>query len=71
MKAAFDPLNAQKSHSLANTNILDLTKSIKDLSEAVRFRLLPAHVGSSVVLPMEESWENTLTRAELFAHEVS
>ncbi|KAL8594762.1 hypothetical protein ACOMHN_047480 [Nucella lapillus] len=69
VKEAFDPLNSQKSHSLTSTNVLDLSKQIKQLSEAVRFRLLPAHAGSHVMLPLEESWESTMTKAELLAYE--
>ena len=70
MKEAFDPFNTQKSHSLPSTNVLDLAKNIKQLSESVRFRLLPAHAGSHVMMPLEESWESTMTRAELLAYDV-
>ena len=70
MKEAFDPFNARKSHGLASTNVLDLSSTIKQLSEAVRFRLLPAHATSHVIMPLEESWENSMTRAELLAYEV-
>jgi hypothetical protein len=71
VKEAFDPFNARKSHGLTSTNVLDLSASIKHLSEAVRFRLLPAQAGSTVIMPLEESWESTMTRAELLAYEVT
>nr|KAG5687915.1 hypothetical protein BaRGS_014364 [Batillaria attramentaria] len=45
-------------------------KSIKQLSEAVRFRLLPAHAGSHVIMPLEDSMESTMTKAEMFAYEL-
>ncbi|XP_076453776.1 golgin-45-like [Babylonia areolata] len=69
VKEAFDPLNSQKSHGLPSTNVLDLSKQIKQLSEAVRFRLLPAHAGSHVMMPLEESWESSMTKAELLAYD--
>ncbi|KAK7466799.1 hypothetical protein BaRGS_00037115 [Batillaria attramentaria] len=70
VKEAFDPLNTHRSHGLTSTNVLDLSKSIKQLSEAVRFRLLPAHAGSHVIMPLEDSMESTMTKAEMFAYEL-
>lgn len=69
VKEAFDPFNARKSHCLNSTSVLDLASSIKQLSEAVRFRLLPAHAGSHIIMPLEETWESSMTRAELLAYE--
>lgn len=70
VKEAFDPLNAHKSHGLISTNVFDLGKSIRQLSEAVRFRLLPAHAGSHVMMPLEDSMESTMTKSETFAYEL-
>lgn len=70
VKEAFDPFNAQRSPSLSSTNALDLSKSIRQLSEAVRFRLIPAHAGSHVMLPLEDTMESTMTEAEAFAYEL-
>ncbi|XP_005102586.1 golgin-45 [Aplysia californica] len=71
VKNAFDPLNSQRSSSLASTNVLDLSRACQQLSEAVRFRLLPAHVAVPVGTEGDEDlWENAVTRAEQYAHVV-
>lgn len=70
VKEAFDPLNAHRSIGLTSTNVLDIAKNVKQLSEAVRFRLLPSNICSTVILPLEESFESTVTKAEIFAYEL-
>lgn len=72
MKRAFDPLNAQRSSTLQSTNVLDLSRSCQQLAEAMRFRLLPAYVAVKMDVETDETlWEDSVTRAEQFAHEVS
>ncbi|XP_014779668.1 golgin-45 isoform X1 [Octopus bimaculoides] len=73
---AFDPLNSQNLFSLPNTsNILELVKLIQQLSEAIRFRLLPGRVSlPSSTSPLQSgsnfAAQNALTPAEAQAQEV-
>lgn len=71
VKSAFDPLNSHCSSTVRSTNILDLTRSCQQLTEAIKFRLLPGHVAVSIEVDPNESWADSVTRAEHFAHEVS
>ncbi|CAL1545344.1 unnamed protein product [Lymnaea stagnalis] len=71
VKSAFDPLNSQCSSSLRSTNVLELSRSCQQLAEAMRFRLLPAHVAVNIDADVtDELWSHSVTRAEQFAHEV-
>lgn len=71
VKNAFDPLNTHKSSSLRSTSVLSLSHACQQLSEAVRFRLLPANVAINVSADVSsEAWQDSTTRAEQFAKEV-
>ncbi|GAB1607361.1 golgin-45-like isoform X1 [Argonauta hians] len=73
---AFDPLNSQNLFSLPNTsNVIELVKLIQQLSEAIRFRLLPGRVALSSSASAQQTTnnftaENALTPAEAQAQEV-
>ncbi|GFR88141.1 Golgin-45 [Elysia marginata] len=71
VKNAFDPLNTHRSSSLRSTSVLRLSQACQQLSEAVRFRLLPANVVINVSADVSfEAWQDSVTRAERFAQEV-
>ncbi|RUS69221.1 hypothetical protein EGW08_023017 [Elysia chlorotica] len=71
VKNAFDPLNTHRSTSLRSTSVLSLAQACQQLSEAVRFRLLPANVMIDVSADVSsEAWQDSVTRAEQFAQEV-
>ncbi|GFN74098.1 DNA-directed RNA polymerase subunit [Plakobranchus ocellatus] len=71
VKNAFDPLNTHKSSSLRSTNVLDLSHACQQLSEAVRFRLLPSNVVINVSADVSSvAWQDSITRAEQLAQEV-
>uniref|UniRef100_A0A0B6ZXQ2 Golgin-45 n=1 Tax=Arion vulgaris TaxID=1028688 RepID=A0A0B6ZXQ2_9EUPU len=71
VKSAFDPLNSQRSSTLRSTNVLDLSRSCQQLAEAMRFRLLPAHVAINLDIEADDSlWADSVTHAEQFANDV-
>ncbi|KAH9512370.1 Golgin-45 [Bulinus truncatus] len=71
VKTAFDPLNSHYSSSLRSTNVLELSRACQQLAEAMRFRLLPAHVAVHIDDDVSDDiWTNSVTRAEQFAHEI-
>ncbi|KAI8743624.1 golgin-45 [Biomphalaria glabrata] len=71
VKTAFDPLNSHCSSSLRSTNVIELSRACQQLAEAMRFRLLPAHVAVPIDMDASEDiWANSVTRAEQFAHEI-
>ncbi|XP_059158357.1 golgin-45-like [Physella acuta] len=70
VKTAFDPLNSHRSTCLRSTNVLELSRACQQLAEAMRFRLVPAHVVFNIDSELPDVWEASVTRAEQFAHEV-
>ena len=77
MNEAFDPLNTQNLLTLpTSSNVVDLVKVIQQLSEAIRFRLLPggtATNGHNMAMQSAAHYppQNTLTPAEAHAQHVS
>ncbi|XP_046335273.2 golgin-45-like [Haliotis rufescens] len=70
VKGAFDPLNAHKSTSLPSTNVIDLARMSQQLSEAIRYRLLPGKLSIQTTINIEDQLENSMTHAESFAHQL-
>lgn len=77
MNEAFDPLNTQNLLALPNSsNVIELVKVIQQLSEAIRFRLLPggiAATGHNTAMQSTTNYppQNKLTPAEAHAQDVS
>jgi hypothetical protein len=69
IRSAFDPLTAQRPTKPPSTNGLDLARMNQRLTENIRYRLLP----HDTVIQMEAGpvWEDSLTLAESYAHQVS
>lgn len=73
---AFDPLNTQNLLALPNSsNVIELVKVIQQLSEAIRFRLLPggiAATGHNTAMQSTTNYppQNKLTPAEAHAQDV-
>ena len=71
IRGAFDPLNSQQStNQLTSKNVLDLARTNLQLAEAIKYRLLPSNVTSSLASKIEPDWHDYLTRAETHAREV-
>lgn len=68
IRSAFDPLTSQKPTKPPSTNALDLARMNQRLTENIRYRLLP----HDTVIQIEASptWEDSLTLAESYAHQV-
>ncbi|XP_067669785.1 golgin-45-like [Haliotis asinina] len=70
VKGAFDPLNAHKSTNLPSTNVIDLARMSQQLSEAIRYRLLPGKLNLQTTINIEDQLDNSMTQAESFAHQL-
>ncbi|KAJ8310038.1 hypothetical protein KUTeg_011903 [Tegillarca granosa] len=70
VKSAFDPLNSQRSSALQSSNSIELAKMNKQLTEAIRYRLLPSTVPLQTCINMDVFLDNTFTKAELYAQEL-
>ncbi|XP_046543162.1 golgin-45-like [Haliotis rubra] len=70
VKGAFDPLNAHKSTNLLSTNVIDLARMSQQLSEAIRYRLLPGKLNIQTIINIEDQLDNSMTHAESFANQL-
>lgn len=72
VRDAFDPLNTHKSSNLQSSNVIDLAKTIQNLAETIRFRLLPpGPVFNSNPFNVDRRvWTDNLTKGESSAQEV-
>lgn len=70
IRAAFDPLNTQRSAPHNCNNNLDLAKTNHNLAESIRYRLLPSNISPQISINMDTRWEDTLTHAESYAYEL-
>lgn len=71
IRGAFDPLNSEhSSNQLTSKNVLDLARANQQLAEAIKYRLLPSHVTSSLANKIEPDWHDYLTKAETHAREL-
>ncbi|VDI00212.1 Hypothetical predicted protein [Mytilus galloprovincialis] len=70
IRAAFDPLNIHRSVPQNSNNNLDLAKANHNLSESIKYRLLPSNRTPEISINMDLRWEDTLTHAESYAYEI-
>ncbi|XP_064614963.1 golgin-45-like [Liolophura sinensis] len=72
VRDAFDPLNTHKSSNLQSSNVIDLAKTIQNLAETIRFRLLPpGPVFNSTPFNLDTRvWTDNLTKGESSAQEL-
>ena len=70
IRAAFDPLNTQRSIPQGCNNNIGLAKTNHSLAEGIRYRLLPSNISPLIPVNMEPRWEETLTQAEAYAYEL-
>ena len=71
IRGAFDPLNSDNSsNQLSSKHVIDLARTNQQLTDAIKYRLLPSHVTAALSNKIEPDWHDYLTKAEAHAREV-
>ncbi|WAR28761.1 ESTD-like protein [Mya arenaria] len=72
VQEAFDPFNSHNCgpRLLAGGNNIQLASTNQHLTEAIKYRLLPSHVTSTINSNMDTDWHDYLTQAESHAKQL-